>query len=778
MGINGCEIIKNYKLDDFLEEEVKLGDNESTLRKKYIEYNSKFPKQMTEVEFINKFKKCKRPNHSQNCLRNENKGDDKNNISNLINDKNFYEKLNLDKKIFDRKKSDEYNINQEKNNDIYNNNDDLIIINPKNHMFFDSCNNDITDDYTIKNETIVYNIENSKDNNKLYSTLRKVQEENNNCIKENKIEVNQNKLNNKNKNYQKNINNKSNDSKKCNNKIKTKKVNLNPYIQKTNEEINDDININSNNVNKNNIKYNEENSRKKISKNKKEKIAKKQNDINRKSYKNKSINKINNNRNQISNKKYLSPLSNNINNNNNNRIQQALTLENKNLLLNNIFLNQLPLFKKEEILPNFERKTYQEDLIIFKDQNIEKEKLFSEPNKRLIYFNQLYDSPKYYLLNNNRIKNNPEKLSDIFYNQKNDKNNQQNSNKKSRSPENIYTNNNNNISVYRKGTDFYLGNKSYNNHYPNYNYLNNNDNNSFFSLFNNSTNLSINFINKANKGSNSAKNSKKVVSFLNKINNISGDNIYKNISFNGNNNLGNPFLNYNRFYSKFSLSKKNINNKANKTKNSEISNSKSYNNILANKKNKLKQNKVKNMNYSMNLLSQQQYKNLVEVYIPKNKQTLINDEIIKNAIGNKFIFSYKKIDNYDLDKILYDGIVYKVIDNMENDDNKGNVKYELLDRYFQITKNCFKYYNDINEAINEKDKPLVQFDIRYIKSIEKININFLNDYKIKGNKNIEIIFCIYINQNDDFFVFAHNNIYIGNSIINILLFLRGYYEDE
>ena len=44
-------------------------------------------------------------------------------------------------------------------------------------------------------------------------------------------------------------------------------------------------------------------------------------------------------------------------------------------------------------------------------------------------------------------------------------------------------------------------------------------------------------------------------------------------------------------------------------------------------------------------------------------------------------------------------------------------------------------------------------------------------------KNIGIIFCIHIEQNNDFFVFAHNNIHIGSNIINILLFLKRYYED-
>jgi hypothetical protein len=53
----------------------------------------------------------------------------------------------------------------------------------------------------------------------------------------------------------------------------------------------------------------------------------------------------------------------------------------------------------------------------------------------------------------------------------------------------------------------------------------------------------------------------------------------------------------------------------------------------------------------------------------------------------------------------------------------------------------------------------------------------LEKYKI-NDKNIELVFCIYINQNNDFFVFAHDNKKIANSIINILLFLIRYYEDK
>ena len=91
-------------------------------------------------------------------------------------------------------------------------------------------------------------------------------------------------------------------------------------------------------------------------------------------------------------------------------------------------------------------------------------------------------------------------------------------------------------------------------------------------------------------------------------------------------------------------------------------------------------------------------------------------------------------------------------------------------------KNCFRYYNKINKEKSE-EKPLVQFDIRHIKDLQIIDNDFLSEYKIE-NKDIEMVFCIYLNQNDDFFVFAVNNENLGKSVFDMLNLLKNYYEDK
>ena len=455
--------------------------------------------------------------------------------------------------------------------------------------------------------------------------------------------------------------------------------------------------------------------------------------------------------------------------------KNTFTLQNQNIELKRILFHPLPIIQKEEIVPLFERKSYQEDLFLL-DHNIEKNK--SEPrnkNFKKKYFNHLNDSSeKYYILNNSRINDNSEiveKLNDIYhalYNQNKTfiQNNEKiASYKKCKSPINIY--NNRNIPISRKDTDYMLRNKSYNN-------PNNNDNKSFFSLFNNSTNLSINFINKANKYTKSAK---KIIPYLEKKN-INNKENNKYITFNSNKILSTQNLDNNNINKGNNKNIKTSTNPSQKSK-CKISYSNSYNNLINNKSNKsTKSNKNKKINYCMNLLSNP-YKDIIEIYFPrKSGKSLIDSEILTNIISNKYTLTYKKINSFDTEQIIYDGFIYKLIDNIDYYYNNNYFKYELLSRYFQITKNCFKYYNNIYEAINKKDKPLVQFDIRYIKSIEIMDNNILKNYRINGNKNIEIIFCIYLNQNNDFFVFALNNLFIANNIINILLFLKRYYEKK
>ena len=405
-----------------------------------------------------------------------------------------------------------------------------------------------------------------------------------------------------------------------------------------------------------------------------------------------------------------------------NKNPQSSTLQKQNINLENILLQQLPLINSEVILPNIERKTYKEDLELENKENNMQQK-------------------------------------------------------------NEYANIR--VPVFRKKTDFHIRNKSYNKYdFFNCNLTNDNGNdNNYFSLFNNSANLSINFIH--NKFNKTAKNMNNIEPIINNKNILSDRNnkscCNKNVNIKKNSKdknqqiKSNPYLNYNNFNNKKSQNKK-VKNKSNiqKSKKNGLSNSRSYNNIFqVNKNNKYEFNNT-NSNINNMLLPLEQYRDMIEIYIPKiEKKTLICKEII-NKPGNKYIFSYEKLDNFSIEQILYDGVIYKVIDKSENEEDG----YQFLERYFQITKNSFRYYNNINDAISDREKPLVQFDVRHIQNIEIIDNNIFNQSKICGKKNINIIFCIYIKDNNDFFVFSHYNKYVGNNIINILEFLIRYYEDN
>ena len=150
--------------------------------------------------------------------------------------------------------------------------------------------------------------------------------------------------------------------------------------------------------------------------------------------------------------------------------------------------------------------------------------------------------------------------------------------------------------------------------------------------------------------------------------------------------------------------------------------------------------------------------------------TLIDKDLLKSQLNNKIILNYSKLENFDTSQILYDGIIYKIIENK----NKG---FKITERYFQIKKNCFRYYNNIEKAKNDSDSPLVQFDIRHIKELNIIENKVFKQYKI-NDKEIEFTFCICLNQNEDFFVFVVNSKKLGNSIFNFLNLLKNYYEDK
>ena len=100
-----------------------------------------------------------------------------------------------------------------------------------------------------------------------------------------------------------------------------------------------------------------------------------------------------------------------------------------------------------------------------------------------------------------------------------------------------------------------------------------------------------------------------------------------------------------------------------------------------------------------------------------------------------------------------------------------------MERYFQLKKNCFRYFNNVQLARYNTDKPLVQFDIRHIKDLKIIDKKIFEEYDL-NNKKIEFCFSVFLNQNSDFFVFILDNENFGNSLFSFMNLLKNYYEDK
>ena len=175
---------------------------------------------------------------------------------------------------------------------------------------------------------------------------------------------------------------------------------------------------------------------------------------------------------------------------------------------------------------------------------------------------------------------------------------------------------------------------------------------------------------------------------------------------------------------------------------------------------------------SLNKSEKEKYKDTINIDISSINinESLIDKDLLNTKVKNKIILNYNKLDNLSTSQILYEGIIYKFFDNK----NKG---FKISQKYFQITKNCFRYYHNIENAKINSDKPLVQFDIRHIKELNIINNDIFNQYKI-NNKEIKFSFCIFLSQNNDFFVFVVNDDKIGYSIFNILNLLKNYFEKK
>jgi hypothetical protein len=100
-----------------------------------------------------------------------------------------------------------------------------------------------------------------------------------------------------------------------------------------------------------------------------------------------------------------------------------------------------------------------------------------------------------------------------------------------------------------------------------------------------------------------------------------------------------------------------------------------------------------------------------------------------------------------------------------------------MERYFQLKKNCFRYYNNIQLARYNQDKPLVQFDIRHIKNLKIVDKSIFDEYDLRGKK-IQFCFAVFLNQNSDFFVFVLCDENFGNSLFCLMNLLKNFYEDK
>lgn len=65
------------------------------------------------------------------------------------------------------------------------------------------------------------------------------------------------------------------------------------------------------------------------------------------------------------------------------------------------------------------------------------------------------------------------------------------------------------------------------------------------------------------------------------------------------------------------------------------------------------------------------------------KESLVDKDLIESNINNKILINYSILDNISNSKILFDGIIYKVVDNFTNNLDK---KYKIMERYFQLKK--------------------------------------------------------------------------------------------
>ena len=253
----------------------------------------------------------------------------------------------------------------------------------------------------------------------------------------------------------------------------------------------------------------------------------------------------------------------------------------------------------------------------------------------------------------------------------------------------------------------------------------------------------------------------------------------KNNKFYYNNNINNYFIsNIN-----------NLDNDSTKIENSEINYTKTYDSFKYNKKlfESQKINKKKIIKAMKNIKDKIELKNELE-NISQISNNIENINLIENKINlkiyfnesfifkklifekekNKFVnINYLILNKLNVNDVLYDGFFYKINVN----------KNKLFKRYFQITKNCFKYYKNIFDFKNN-EKSLVQFEIIKISNLIIVDVNNFFNKQFLNENNIKFIFQINLFNFDDVFLFGNEIEENGKNIFNILNFLINYYNQN
>lgn len=158
-------------------------------------------------------------------------------------------------------------------------------------------------------------------------------------------------------------------------------------------------------------------------------------------------------------------------------------------------------------------------------------------------------------------------------------------------------------------------------------------------------------------------------------------------------------------------------------------------------------------------------KHSITVSFPKSQTQIDKYIITNNTINNRLHLSYETLSQISPNIILYDGTLLKI--------QYTKNGYKILPKYFQITKNNFRYYNSTH--INQTITPLLQFDIRNVCNI-KISTNKM--LKLKSDNKIVFAFVIYLDYScNEFFEFGVDDLNIGVDFIKVLTLIMNYHED-